>query len=86
MAETINMITCIYCNETYIREDTELVCKECEPALTLDLVVSSLLDAISDLGKVPPEDIGVRMDILTSAHQALGKIISKAKEEDLSKS
>ena len=73
------MVSCLYCGEAWVREDTELVCQSCSPALKVDLAVADIAKAVKELEEVRPIEVRARVDILTSEYQALGEIIKKAK-------
>lgn len=77
--ETISMVSCVYCGDNWVRQDTELVCKSCVPKLSIDLAVSDLVKAIETFKETPGE-LDRRFELLLSAHQALGEIIKKVKE------
>ena len=75
--KVITMVVCPYCDEEWVREDDELVCKDCEPMLKADLAVASLIQAISDLGECGAGAIQKRRDLLVSAHHNLTQLIKK---------
>ncbi len=78
-SQTIDMVKCPYCGDTWVREDTELVCQTCIPALSVDLAAADIAKAVNELKSADPEHIRKRIDILISEYQALGKVIQKAK-------
>lgn len=79
MTEIISMVNCPYCGDSWVREDTELVCEKCEPALRVDLAVADLVGAINNLDEIASPEVRARIDLIMSAHAKLGKLIRKAK-------
>ena len=75
--EVIIMVVCPYCEEEWVREDDELVCKDCEPSLKADLAVASLIQAIDELGNCAAGAVQQRRDLLISAHHNLTQLIKK---------
>jgi hypothetical protein len=77
--DTINLTKCPYCGEEWVREDTELVCRDCEPRLSVDLALADLVNAVDSLKNSGSDQIEDRADLLISTHQVLGEIIKKIK-------
>ena len=77
--KVINLIQCPYCSKEWVREDSELVCEECHPALEVDLAVADLVNAIAALEKQPLEQVEKRSDLLLSIHHNLTELIKKMK-------
>jgi hypothetical protein len=76
--ETLNMVKCPYCTKEWVRDETELVCKDCEPDLGVDLAVADIVNAINVLKNSNSEKIKERIELLTSLHQILTSVIKKA--------
>jgi hypothetical protein len=77
--DTITMSRCIYCDDEWIREDMEIVCSKCEDKLKIDLAISSIITATNELKEIPTDKMKTRLDLMISAHTAMGKIIKKIK-------
>lgn len=77
--KVITMVVCPYCNEEWVREDDELVCKTCEPSLKLDLAVAEMVKAVNELTQCTAEQVRQRIDLLMSIHITLTKVIKDAK-------
>jgi len=75
---TITMISCPYCDKQWVREDTELACKDCTPALNTDLAIADLISAVSKLeDHGEPETMMKRRELLSHAHHKFAQIILK---------
>jgi len=75
----IQMVSCPYCGDTWVCEDTELVCNKCIPSLNVDLAVADIIKSINNLKNISPIEVRARIDILMTEYQILGDIIHKAK-------
>jgi hypothetical protein len=82
MAPTIDMVTCPYCENEWIRGDTEVVCSTCEPSLTTDLAVGGIVDGVNRLRQLTTDQIEQRFDLLSSTYQSFGEILKKVKSEE----
>lgn len=76
---TITLTKCPYCGDEWVREDTELVCRDCEPRLNVDLAIADLVNSVESLKDSDPDQVKDRKDLLVSTYQALGEIIKKMK-------
>ena len=76
------MTKCCYCGEEWVREDTELVCKDCEPALQVDLAIADITRSVNELKSLPDSEVNKRIDILYADYQAIGEIIKKLKPKN----
>jgi hypothetical protein len=79
--EVISMVQCPYCDKEWVREDLELVCKECEPRMYMDLCIADMAQAVDTIKESKIKDVKDRYDLLLSIHQSLGKILKSIKEK-----
>jgi len=86
--ETINMCGCPYCNKDFIREDEELVCKECAPLLDIDIAVGELISSVNfltDKKEKVKEDCANRegrYDLLLSVHHKFTTLLKSIKQKE----
>lgn len=73
----ISMVQCPYCDKQWVREDTELVCEDCTPALKIDLAVADIASAVEQLKEIDPELLKRRRDLLISTNNALAEMLRK---------
>lgn len=76
----ISLVRCPYCHNEWVREDNELVCKNCEPKKNVDLAVADLISSLDTLEQEKLEYVENRIDLLISIHQKLTTLIKKAKQ------
>jgi hypothetical protein len=83
-SNTLNMTQCPYCHVEWVQEDTELVCKACEPYMNSDLAIGDLVSAIAILKQSNINTIKNKKEmigLLISSYQSLGEIVQKIKSQ-----
>ena len=79
--QEIHMIKCPYCENNWMREDMELVCQSCIPALNVDLAVADIGNAISKLKDLDRKAVKTRIDIIYTEYKALEELIKKVQSK-----
>jgi hypothetical protein len=75
--KTISMVKCPYCNDNWLKEEDEFVCKDCEEKASVDMAIASITDAIEILKKANNKTVSTRSLILSDLSNSLIEILNK---------
>ena len=81
LPQIISMVSCPYCGDEWVREDTELTCEKCEPRMKMDVAIADMAGSLETIKESKVKDVQDRYDLLLSIHQSLGKILKSVKEK-----